>query len=88
MRTTVVNIRVESCDVYIGRPSAWGNPFTVEEYGREEAIRQYTAWLFSDDPAALGLLSSVGQLKGKRLGCYCKPRPCHGDLLAELADAD
>lgn len=24
---------------------------------------------------------------GGRLGCYCKPRPCHGDTLKELAEA-
>jgi len=26
------------------------------------------------------------ELKGKTLGCWCKPYQCHGDVLAELAD--
>jgi DNA modification methylase len=28
----------------------------------------------------------VSELKGKVLGCWCKPLPCHGDFLAELAN--
>lgn len=32
------------------------------------------------------LMASLGSLRGKRLGCFCKPAPCHGDVLAELAD--
>jgi Domain of unknown function (DUF4326) len=28
------------------------------------------------------------ELKNKTLGCWCKPLPCHGNFLAELADAD
>ena len=28
------------------------------------------------------------ELKGKTLGCWCKPLACHGDVLAEIADAD
>ena len=29
----------------------------------------------------------LGELRGKRLACYCAPLPCHGDVLAALADA-
>lgn len=25
-------------------------------------------------------------LRGKRLGCFCKPGPCHGDVIAEFLD--
>ena len=28
------------------------------------------------------------ELKGKTLDCWCKPLACHGDVLAEIADAD
>ena len=30
------------------------------------------------------LLDALHELKGKRLGCYCKPAACHGDVLVEL----
>ncbi len=82
MPTSVVHMRREPYDVYIGRPSKWGNPFTVEEHGRENAIVKYRHWLY-----ASGLIKDIGELKGKVLGCWCKPKPCHGDVLAELADA-
>jgi hypothetical protein len=32
------------------------------------------------------LLAQVHELKGKVLGCWCNPKPCHGDVLAELAE--
>jgi hypothetical protein len=32
------------------------------------------------------LINQVSELKGKILGCWCKPKPCHGDILVELAD--
>lgn len=76
--------------VYIGRPSIWGNPFshrpdTLARYrvaSRAEAIAAYAHWL-QTQPA---LLRQLHTLKGKTLGCWCKPQACHGDILALLAD--
>lgn len=28
----------------------------------------------------------IADLRGKTLVCFCAPRPCHGDVLAALAD--
>jgi len=28
------------------------------------------------------------ELRGRTIACWCKPEACHGDILAELADAD
>jgi hypothetical protein len=82
--TRVVNRRRERCDVYIGRPSDWRNPFVLGRDGtREEVIAKYRAWLMGQPQ----LLARLGELRGKVLGCYCKPLACHGDVLAELADA-
>lgn len=82
MATTVVNLRQSSYDVYIGRGSKWGNPFVIGLLSREEVIDKYREHL-ANSPK---LLASLAELRGKRLGCYCKPLPCHGDVLAELAD--
>lgn len=30
--------------------------------------------------------NAVIRLRGKTLVCFCKPNPCHGDILAEFAD--
>ena len=83
MITTVVH-RQEPHDVYIGRPSKWGNPFAIGRHGpREEVIAEYRRWI-QTWPA---LLTALPELKGKRLGCWCKPAACHGDVLAELAES-
>lgn len=90
MKTTVVNIRGKgrrACDVYIGRPSKWGNPFKIGRDGnRETVIDRYRGYLVSKVNEGSITLSDLAGLSGKRLGCYCAPEPCHGDVLADLAD--
>jgi hypothetical protein len=83
--TTVVNKRWQKYDIYIGRPSIWGNPFVIGKDGsRKEVVEKYRDWIM-DQPH---LLANIDTLKGKRLGCFCKPAACHGDVLAELANSD
>lgn len=83
MTTTVTHIK-NGYDVYIGRPGKWGNPFVLrDEVHRAALIAHYKKWLLTQPQ----LLADLHELKGKRLGCYCAPRACHGDVLAELADA-
>lgn len=82
-KTTVVHCKKAKYDVYIGRPSKWGNPFEIGKDGtRAEVIRKYRKWLRKQP----GLMKAIRQLKGKVLGCWCHPKPCHGDVLAELAN--
>ena len=79
----VVHCKHEPYDVYIGRGSKWGNPFVVGRNGtREEVIEKYRVHLH----ASRDLMDSLYELIGKRLGCYCAPQACHGDLLASMAD--
>ena len=74
----VVNVRCEKCDVYVGRGSKWGNRFVIGRDGsRDEVIEKYRVWLWGRKD----LLKDLGELKNKRLGCYCAPQPCHGDVL-------
>jgi hypothetical protein len=83
-KTTVVNCRREPFDVYIGRPGPWGNPFVIGLDGaRGTVLRKYKVWVKKQP----GLMTRLGELRGKRLGCFCAPLPCHGDVLARLADA-
>ena len=75
--------------MYIGRPSDWGNPFVVGVHGVQgECVERYRVWVQTQPR----LLSRLRELKGKVLGCWCKTktqpdRACHGDVLAELANA-
>ena len=79
--TQVVNKYRDSYDVYIGRGSKWGNPFRIGDHGdREDVIEQYREWI-QTQPI---LLNSLEELRNKRLGCFCKPKACHGDVLLEL----
>lgn len=90
--TSVVHCNRQPFDVYVGRPSKWGNPFshkkgTKAEFivgSREEAIAAFRAWITEDEGQYL--LVDLHELKGKVLGCWCKPLACHGDVLAELAE--
>jgi hypothetical protein len=84
MTTRVVHWRREVCDVRIDRPSIWGNPFRIGPDGtRHQVIQKYRAWILTQPH----LLARLPELRGKVLGCWCKPGECHGDVLAELADA-
>jgi hypothetical protein len=86
MITKIVNLRKEKYDVYIGRPSKWGNPFIVGRDGaRGECADKYREWIVNGN--GRHLLKDIGELKGKVLGCYCKPNKCHGDVLVELCEA-
>ncbi len=61
----------------IDRKTMWGNPFEMPEDGdRQTVIANY-------EPS---LLSRLDGLRGKVLGCWCAPEPCHGDVLAAWAD--
>jgi len=83
MKTRVVNWIKEPYDIYIGRGSKWGSPFKIGEHGtREEVIQQYEQYITS----CKCRLKDLHELKGKVLGCWCKPEVCHGDVLARLAD--
>ncbi|MCH8142520.1 MAG: DUF4326 domain-containing protein [Proteobacteria bacterium] len=66
-------------DVYIGRPSKWGNPFTIGIDGERdkviEAYREY-AQAFTHE--------ELKELRNKTLVCWCKPLACHGDVLVDL----
>ena len=83
-RTRVVHCKRAPYDAYIGRGGRWGNPFVIGRDGdRAEVIAKYERWLLTQPE----LLAALPQLRGRTLGCWCAPRPCHGDVLARLADA-
>ena len=79
----VVHCKKEPFDIYIGRPSKWGNPFNIGKDGtREDVIQKYRFWILKQQH----LIDSLGELKDKTLGCWCKPHDCHGDVLKELIE--
>jgi len=97
--TRVVNVRQEQCDVYIGRgprgtipgdPGSrgyFGNPFVLRDQDdpaeRARVLVEYREWFLKrvqEDPV---FATAIRGLRGQVLGCFCKPRECHGDVIAE-----
>lgn len=79
----IVHCKKDEFDIYIGRPSKWGNPFTIGQDGtREEVIDKYSVWIKDQTD----LMDSINELQGKILGCWCAPEKCHGDILSDLAN--
>lgn len=82
----VVNKKVHkpsSNDLYIGRPSKWGNPFVIGRDGdRDEVVRKYAEWVI-EQPL---LMESLRELQDKNLVCWCAPLACHGHVLQILCE--
>lgn len=84
----VVHCKREAHDVYIGRPSKWGNSWSHLEQSlarytcetREEAISKYEEWIRQRSE----LMDALPEIAGKVLGCWCAPKSCHGDVLIRL----
>jgi uncharacterized protein DUF4326 len=100
MTTTVVRLKrhkgqvIQDCDVYIGRKitmggwnlsaSMWANPYKVGTDGElDEVLCHYESYIRKKlhKPKYQEALST---LRGKRLGCWCHPKPCHGDILVKI----
>ena len=98
--TTVVNLKGHRGDpgfadvVYVGRAvyrggwhlpaSALASPFRPGPgCSREDAVARYREYLLG----RADLLALLPALRGRRLGCWCAPGPCHAAVIAELADA-
>jgi hypothetical protein len=81
-----------------GDACSWGNKVTkvrwrggrarnnagqknVEE--QQRAVREHRAWLLANPQE---MARARAELRGKRLGCWCAPDPCHGHTLAEVAN--
>jgi len=91
--TTVVNLRKSTYDAYIGRPGHgldgyFGNPFPLNDNEtRTETLERYRVWFTNRVADDVEFRARVLALKGKRLGCFCKPLDCHGDTIAAWVDA-
>jgi len=74
--------------------SRWHNPYRIgtyfnkitgitEEITREDSIRMYRDYITSNSK----MMTFLPELKGKRLGCWCSPLACYGDILVELIES-
>ena len=77
--------RMPSNTVKVTRPGKWGNPYSVAEYGRDLAVKNYR--LHINGLVLIGAVD-LSELRGKNLACWCKPgEACHADVLLEVANS-
>ena len=87
---TVVNKHHDSSGVYVGRPTVLGNPYTLKEYHRTDAIARYRLWLRQQWRRGGAVRQELERLAAKyrrdgqlTLLCWCAPLPCHADVIRE-----
>jgi hypothetical protein len=88
----VVHWKKESYDIYIGRLpnneyNKWAYPKDLRESFAKETKRKviieaYENYLLNNKD----LFKDLHELKYKTLGCWCKPKSCHGDILKKYVD--
>lgn len=76
---------------YPKKDSGWANPYKMDAskgVTREEVIEKYRLYITKRILLEPELEEQLSQLKGKRLGCWCKENACevacHGDVLLSL----
>jgi len=85
-RTVVINLRTcQDADVVrIDRRTAFGNPFKMQtEADRGLVIARYRVWFYDRVGRDPEFRRAVLSLRGKKLGCWCAPKACHGDVIVE-----
>lgn len=65
--------------------SKWANPYKITDtQPREKVIQLYSKYIEEKLESDNNLVNELLKLKGKKLGCWCKPECCHGDVLIDL----
>ena len=80
--TTIVNVKFQPCDIYCGKESKWENPYILHRDGdRNQIIEKFANHLLKT-----GLIGEIEELRGKKLGCHCRPQRCHLDVIVDLLE--
>ena len=89
----------KEANVYIGRErvvfidgirypfeaSIWANPYKITEtQSRKQVLNLYCQYIDEKLKSNPELVKELIKLDKKKLGCWCKPECCHGDILVKL----
>lgn len=93
MRLPVLNQRTDPIPkgaLYVGRPSPLGNPFPIRGTStRAVVIEKYRAYFLERVKRDLVFMAAVRNARtATALVCWCKPEPCHSDVIAEYLEAN
>lgn len=92
MNLDLINIRnYEDTDyMYIGRPSKYGNPYSFKTSNlatkvesKEESLRLFREYINENPNLIDNLIKDIKEGGYTKLGCWCSPGKCHGDILIE-----
>lgn len=100
-RTRVVNLNFDLYDVYIGRAGQghngyFGNPFRKHvtcsnclqvHQTAGDTLPCFESYFLKRIQSDSKFRQSVLALRGKTLGCFCAPLPCHGTVIAKWVDS-
>lgn len=100
MTTKIIHIKDAPKDwktnsdyVYIGRAGKgldgyFGNPYRLyNEEEREECLVRYQKWFFETIEKDQEFKERILNLKDKILVCFCSPKLCHGDIIADYVNS-
>lgn len=77
---------IAELDELIAGVGKWGNPWEWKD--TTDPVGNYRRYIKYRVTVGHITLDDIRQdLAGKRLGCFCKPKPCHADILADLANS-
>ena len=86
-KTTVINMKTYTGNdfIRIDRATAFGNPYRIGHNGtREQVIKLYQRYFKQRMKKDEQFYQTVCSLAGCKLGCWCKPLACHGDVIADF----
>lgn len=74
------------------KSSKFANPFkiggkigrTKEKMTRDDVLHLYKLHLENQIRHGKITKEEILTLKGKTLGCWCSPEPCHGDIIVQM----
>lgn len=96
--TKVVNIRDRDFDVKVTRKrdnsipdppkqGCFGNPYHLhdiyDDAERKRVIDAYRKYFLERVDEDVEFRTAVLDLRGKKLACFCAPKPCHGDVIVK-----
>lgn len=70
----------------IGEPGWLGNPYPKSDHGRKKCIDLFREDFVERLQNDAEFRDAIENLAGKTLGCYCKPKACHGDVIRKFIE--
>lgn len=89
-RTLVVNAKTyKGGPIFmVDRTSDFGNPFKPDAWtSRDACIDRFKSYFLTRVKTDRAFRARVLTLRGQTLGCWCLPKRCHAQIIADWLDA-